>query len=114
MDTHQRNKIRAIIAQEIAETIVTIRNLEESSKPVAPDNAIGRLSRMEIINAKGVSEAALGTASRKLGKLRIALANIDQPAFGTCYECGEAIPIGRILLMPETTMCVSCAEEFGS
>jgi DnaK suppressor protein len=111
MDKSEKKKIRKIIEKEISETQEIIIRLEDLTKPIAPDNAIGRLSRMEAINTKSVNEAALGKARRKIGKLRVALGNIEEPEFGTCYECGEKIPIGRILLMPEAIMCVSCAEE---
>lgn len=93
------------------ETKTKVAALHELSRPIAPDNAVGRLSRMEAITTKGINEAALSNAKRKLARLQHALTQVDDPDFGVCYECGEAIPIGRILLMPEATMCVQCAEE---
>ncbi len=79
---------------KFSETINDVSSLEKLTKPIAPDNAVGRLSRMEMINTKGANEAALNTAVRKLG---IALANIYPPAIDACYECGEQIPLGRSL-----------------
>ena len=31
--------------------------------------------------------------------------------FGICEECGEPIPIKRLLAVPETTLCVNCQRE---
>lgn len=112
MDRADQKKIEQKIISEIEKTEKDIEALSELIKPIAPDNAIGRLSRMEAINAKSVNEAALAGARTKIGKLRWALSHIEDTEFGICRECGEPIPIGRILLMPESTMCVSCAEEY--
>ena len=111
MDGEERKKIEAIILREIGQCKKNIAALGELVKPIAPDNAIGRLTRMEAINAKSVNQAALSAAKVKLTKLKWALSHIDEPEFGLCRECGEPIPLGRILLMPESTMCVPCLEE---
>ena len=113
MDSQARQKISEKILLEINKTEEDIAKLEELIKPIAPDDAIGRLTRMEAISAKSVNEAAHRNAKEKLAKLKYAKANIDKPGFGTCRECGNPIPIARILLMPESTMCVPCAEEYG-
>lgn len=111
MDDEERKKIEETILREIRQSRKDIDALEKLVKPIAPDNAIGRLSRMEAINARSVNQAALSAAKVKLTKLKWALSHIDEPEFGLCRECGEPIPMGRILLMPETTMCVPCLEE---
>jgi DnaK suppressor protein len=113
MDQNDQKRIEEKIRAEIERTQQDIAALTELIKPIPPDNAIGRLSRMEAINAKSVNEVALASARTKMGKLKWALSHLEDPEFGMCHECGESIPIGRILLMPETTMCVSCAEEHG-
>ncbi|UCE72496.1 MAG: hypothetical protein JSU99_04080 [Nitrospiraceae bacterium] len=57
MTDEDRQKLKEKILQEIDSLKVNIQSLEESSKPVSPDNAIGRLTRMEAINAKSIHEA---------------------------------------------------------
>lgn len=104
-------KIKERIVTEIEATKAQVAALHKLSRPIAPDNAVGRLSRMEAINTKAINQAALANAKRKLARLQHALTQVDDPDFGTCYECGKPIPIGRFLLMPESTMCVQCAEE---
>lgn len=111
MESEDRKKIELKIVSEIEKTQKDIGALSELIKPIPPDNAVGRLSRMEAINAKSINEAALGNARVKMGKLKWALSHVHEPEFGLCIECGDPIPIGRILLMPETTLCVICAEE---
>jgi len=113
MESGDLEKIELKIISEIEKTQKDIDALSELIKPIPPDNAIGRLSRMEAINAKSINEATFGNARVKMGKLKWALSHIHEPEFGLCNECGETIPIGRILLMPETAFCVMCAEEKG-
>ena len=86
-----------------------IARCKEETKPVAPDNAIGRLTRMEAINAKSIKEANLRSATQRLQKLKIALSKIDEAQFGVCAECGEMIAFGRLLARPESSRCVECA-----
>ena len=52
---------------------------------------------------------------RKLiGKIKEALARIDDGTFGICEECGEEISEERLKARPMTTLCIDCktkAEE---
>jgi DnaK suppressor protein len=106
----ENNKIKEKILEEIAQTEKQITSYRENTKPVAPDTAIGRISRMDAIVNKSVLEASLSQAENRLVKLKYALSIVDSPDFGTCVACGEDIPVGRILIMPETMYCVKCAE----
>ncbi len=107
----ERTRIAERIVVEIRETKAQVTALQELSKPIAPDNAVGRLSRMEAISTKGINQAALTNAKRKLARLQHALTQLDNPDFGICCECDKPIPLGRILLLPESIMCVQCAQE---
>ena len=104
-----RNEIRKKLETEITKTTAAILQYEELTKPVAPDDSIGRLTRMDAIQNKSIAEAALREARDKLNKLKYALSNFDDPAFGKCAKCGAQIPIGRILIRPESPYCVRCA-----
>lgn len=99
------------ISIEIKTIQAKIDELKEATKPIAPDVAIGRISRMDAINNKSVNEAALRTAEAKLNKLEMAFKKVDDPKFGICIRCGQAIPEGRLMIMPESTKCVNCAQR---
>ncbi len=111
MSPEERSELKRKIVDEIEVQRTLIPSLAESSKPVPPDNAIGRLTRMEAISSRGVSEASLNAARAKLGQLETALEKVDQPDFGMCRRCDRPIPHGRIMLMPESVLCVQCAEK---
>ena len=109
MNKEELKKIEIIIKTEIEKTLQSISNLEELTKPIAPENAIGRVSRMDAINNKSVNEAALSKAKQKLKNLEITLYNLNETDFGICAKCNNTIPIGRIMLMPHSRFCVNCA-----
>tara|TARA_B100001057_G_scaffold197497_1_gene198174 strand:- start:554 stop:895 length:342 start_codon:yes stop_codon:yes gene_type:complete len=86
-----------------------IEEYRELTRPIPPENAIGRVSRMDAINNRSVNEAALRTAEKQKTELLRALDRLRDDKFGLCHACGERIPIGRILLVPAATRCVKCA-----
>jgi len=94
------------LSEQITLTEKKIVGFEEMSAPVTPDDAIGRISRMDAINNKAVQEAALSKAREKLTKLKVMQANLDDPKLGLCKRCGRPLPMGRLLLMPvERFLC---------
>lgn len=104
-----KEEIRAKIEEEIAKTSELITEYKAFNNPIAPDDAIGRVSRMDAINNKSVLEAALRKAEEKLNKLRHVKTRIGEADFGLCARCKSPIPIGRVMLMPEAVHCARCA-----
>jgi DnaK suppressor protein len=113
MQEAEKKKLAGQIREKIERVKKDIISYEELSKPVAPDDAIGRLTRMDAIGNKSINEAALREAQNTLFKLERALKLIDRPGFGLCRECEEPIPLARLMVLPESDMCVECAEEMG-
>lgn len=109
MTEKERKELKTKIELSISDTERDIAELEELTKPIAPENSIGRVSRMDAINNKSINEAALTQARSKLDKLKFALDKCADPEFGSCKRCGQAIPMGRLFLMPESLFCVECA-----
>ncbi|WP_462250504.1 TraR/DksA C4-type zinc finger protein [Ekhidna sp.] len=107
MDTKE---IKKKIEEEVYKTERLISEYKEQSKPVTLDNSIGRISRMDAINNKSITESALRQSEVKLSKLKQALDNVDKPDFGKCIKCKQQISLGRILLMPQSNKCVNCAK----
>jgi len=103
--------LKTKIIEEIESLKVNIESLKEMSKPVAPDVSIGRLTRMEAINAKSINDANLRSSQNRLSRLQSALNRIDDAHFGICIECEEPIPVKRLMILPESLKCVECMEE---
>jgi len=109
VESEEKGKIKKEIEKRIAETQKSIKSLQKQVKPVAPDRAIGRLTRMDAIQQKSMSESNLRTAEQALHNLEDALSKLDQPNFGLCIRCKKEIPLERILIVPESKCCVNCA-----
>tara|TARA_B100001758_G_C18328956_1_gene567674 strand:- start:587 stop:919 length:333 start_codon:yes stop_codon:yes gene_type:complete len=109
MNDKEKEEVREKILLEIEKTRAAIIEYKEATKPITPENAIGRISRMDAINNKSVMEAALRKAEDKLNKLRLVEGSLDDDNFGLCLRCKSKIPIQRILLMPQSRNCVRCA-----
>lgn len=105
-----KSEIRSKIETEIELTIAKISEYEELTRPVEPENAIGRISRMDAIHNKSVIEAALRKSKEKHEKLKFALSKIDEDDFGICIKCHKPIPLGRILIIPQSRTCVNCSQ----
>ena len=111
MNKQERKKTKEAIKNSIKETKKDISILKELTKPISPENSIGRVSRMDAINNKSVNEAALRSAIKKLTLLESAFQKINHKDFGLCVRCKNEIPIQRILLIPQSNRCVHCASK---
>jgi DnaK suppressor protein len=66
------------------------------------DGTTEAISRLTDIGVGRSLEAGLARTERALAKL-------DEGTYGTCDQCGEAIPPARLRAMPDSALCVECA-----
>lgn len=111
MTEEQKQIIREKLVKSRERTLKRVSQLSEDTAPVAPDCAIGRVSRMDAINNKGVSEAALANARDKIRDIEESLSRIDTPDFGYCKSCTAEIAVDRLMVMPESLYCMRCARK---
>jgi DnaK suppressor protein len=111
MTPDERATLRRHMEQELAALRETIAILEGQVDPVAPDAAVGHLSRLDTMQSQAIAGVSLGNSRRRLLRLESALRRVDDADFGECENCGEPIPAARLLAMPESTLCVRCAEQ---
>ena len=112
MNDAQKAEFLKFAEAEIEGLKAEIPRLTELMKPIAPDNAIGRISRMDNIVNQSVAKAQLSKAKARLVRLKEAVKRVDTDEdFGECIDCGDPIPMARLKVMPETEMCVECAED---
>lgn len=56
-------------------------------------------------------EDAIGIETEQsLRLVRAALARLDEGRYGNCESCGDSIAPARLAVLPETVLCVKCAE----
>jgi len=111
MSGEEQEKLKLIIDSKIIRLQRQIVELKELTKPIAPDCAIGRVSRMDAINNKSVNDAMLLKKQNQLNKLHLSLDALDDVDFENCIVCSHKIPIERLFIMPESRMCMNCASK---
>ena len=70
---------------------------------------VGRLSRMDAMQAQAMAGATDARRARERRRLRQALVRVDAGSYGLCMECDKPIPAGRLAIDPAAERCVSCA-----
>ena len=50
--------------------------------------------------------------SAALADCRAALKRLDEGAYGDCRDCGEPIPLARLMVQPQAERCAPCQAEF--
>jgi len=72
---------------------------------------VGRLSRMDAMQAQAMSQAANHRREQTLRNIEAALKSIERGDFGVCSECDEYIRPARLEFDPTATLCIACASK---
>jgi RNA polymerase-binding transcription factor len=98
-------KLRAEL-QAIAETA------DESAAVVELDQTkVGRLSRMDALQAQAMAKASGERREHMLRKIEAALKRIDNDEYGYCKDCDEPINPKRLEFDPTSVLCIDCASK---
>ena len=111
MDSKLQKKFSTLIDEHLKSLSKDIENLNELVKPVKPDNAIGRLSRMEALNELSVNKANLDKALKRQEQLLKAQQRVQSDDYGYCLRCEEEIQEKRLEVLPESQICMSCLNK---
>jgi DnaK suppressor protein len=85
---------------------------DEAEQPVELDQTrVGRLSRMDAMQAQAMSKETGRRRRLKLLQIDAALKRLDDGEFGFCQECGQEIAPARLEIDPTVLLCISCAEQ---
>ncbi len=83
----------------------------EAAGTVTLDQAkVGRLSRMEAMQAQQMAQETARRRQLQLHKIASALNRLDTGDYGFCLACGEAINPARLDFDPACTRCINCAD----
>lgn len=103
------NRFEIVLRELVAELEALIALADPSQESITPDKAIGRLTRMEAIQAQQMSQEGRRRQEKRLAAARRALERIEEGTYGRCVRCGAEIAEGRLEFMPESALCVQCA-----
>lgn len=84
----------------------------ESAAIVELDQSkVGRLSRMDAIQAQAMAKASRQRREVMLKRITAALKRIDDDDYGNCRSCDEPINPKRLAFDPTATQCIDCASN---
>ncbi len=104
------------IKQKLFELRTELQEQEEAARgagqPVELDQArVGRLSRMDAMQSQQMALEAARRRQDQFNKISGAMQRIELGEYGSCFLCGEEIPIRRLLVDPASTRCIACVED---
>jgi RNA polymerase-binding transcription factor DksA len=93
---------------ELRDRLSRVRlDLSRAREPLPHDFADAAIA----VENDEVLQAIEQSAVRELHHIDHALQRIDGGTFAQCEKCGEPIDRQRLLAVPYTTLCLSCAKE---
>lgn len=111
MNTAEKAHVKAVITEKIAELRLVVESNAKAHEEIELDQTrVGRLARMDAVQHHAIAQAQGERAAKQLKLLELLLSKVDNEDFGECHCCGEAIPLGRLLIRPESLRCVECAD----
>jgi DnaK suppressor protein len=99
-----RNEILSKIAQEMGTKLD-----EDPRMSTLSTMDIGDLSQLDF--AENIDYALLQRHIERLREVEDALDRLEDGTYGICENCGAAINLERLKVLPFTTYCVSCQEQ---
>ncbi len=88
-----------------------IESAESRSAVELDQTSVGRLSRMDAMQAQQMALAAGRKRQLALSRIHAALQRIEDGDYGYCLTCDEEIAVKRLALDPAAPTCISCANK---
>jgi len=83
---------------------------EQSSEVVELDQSrVGRLSRMDAMQAQAMSQASGRRREETLQRITASLARLESGDYGICQACEEPVDDKRLQFEPTAMLCIGCA-----
>ena len=111
LDAATLERFRLWLEARAREIQTTIERSSDQTTAVKPDSSIGRLTRVDAVQAGYVSNALRSQMRAELARVERALRSIDEGTFGICRNCGDALSAARLEAKPDASLCVQCASK---
>lgn len=111
MTANELNVFRTRLVTMLTTLESTLEQSAEAADTVVLDqSSVGRLSRMDALQAQAMAQETLRRNHELKRHLHAALGRLDNDDFGFCEDCGEAISPRRLACNPVVDCCIACAE----
>ena len=75
------------------------------------DKNLDQMDIAQVYSDQGLSQALQLSERKHLAQVEVALQAIAAGSYGRCQHCHEPIPLERLEIMPNATMCVNCQAQ---
>ncbi len=111
MDQTTQESFRPVIDARLAEIEAELDAGADSIQPIAPDVAVGRLSRLDSMQMQQMALAGKRRLEEERGRLQAARLRIHTGEFGRCLRCGTDMALERLRHLPDAVVCVPCVSS---
>ena len=99
----RRRELAEELAHDVAEAALPPEARGEDVTPSQhPADVASDLDERERLVAQITAERI------RLASVDDALARLDTGTYGTCIDCGSAIPLERLMALPQAARCIGC------
>lgn len=110
MNERQLKKFRDVLIKKMANLMGVAE--DTVSRMSAGDGTFPDPLDRAMTEANTSIELRTRDRERKLiSKIQKAIQKTEDGSYGICEECGDEITENRLMVRPETTLCISCKEE---
>jgi DnaK suppressor protein len=110
-ETPNMEMIKKMLETEREKLLEQLQLSSEDDQSV--DKNPDQMDIAQAYNDQDLSQALQTFEEKQLVQVEIALKAIAQGNYGRCQYCQQPIPLERLQVMPNATMCVSCQRLYG-
>lgn len=113
MNQHERQQLQHCIHGRLRELEQVLAQMEPTTEALAESHH-DEAARLDTLSHASVDEALLRNGARERARLHANLEWTESDDAGFCEDCGETIPLARLLAVPTTRRCIECASQHTS
>lgn len=96
--------------KRLEQRLKTLTDGQTAVSPLELDQSrVGRLSRMDAMQQRAMTQAAAQLAKLEEQRIRKAIDRMRSGDYGYCILCEEEIAEGRLKVDPSALTCIACA-----
>jgi len=114
MGNLQEQRLLADLREQRERTLAEIARLQTEARAEIEPASAGDEDLVDAaadIYERSKVLAFIQRLEEKVEQLDRAIQKVEEDSYGICESCGEPIPPERLEIVPETTLCVRCAQQ---
>ncbi len=109
MDALDLDYFKTLIEEQLDDVREGLGGIGDATAPIAPDVAIGRLSRLDSMQMQQMALDQKRRLEERERLLKAAMDRIERGTYGRCSGCRREIEFTRLRDIPEVQTCLRCA-----